>query len=160
MKRIALLLIALVVSLPAFAQLKDPQNGDIGARFKTEFPSREAAFDYITQKVLLPMRIVPARADRTIGYIVTERVFYQGSYNADFIFMVFETEEGVVIDLKNRSYESNTGITAYPCYSNTYNSRAMSGSPSKSFWIVYSSIMKQIPFIEMEYFKEFHNLGL
>ena len=76
MRKIALFAILLAFSATLFAQ--EPEKGDIGVVVASNFTEEEDAMRFVVREIMFPLNLVPDVYDKDLGYIVTERFFYQG----------------------------------------------------------------------------------
>lgn len=130
----------------------EPQKGDDAVVLTTEFASVEDAMDYVTREVLLPMDIMPLRYDFGLGYLVTERVNYQGEMNCDYTF-VFSSDRGnILIKIRPRDYSNSRSLDTYTDYSMQYRPGAMKGSPALGYWDMFTAIVSRIPSVKVNYY--------
>jgi len=130
----------------------EPKNGNDGCIIFTEFETIQDAMTYVIQDVLLPRRIIPLRYDAEYGILVSERTYYKGNFNCDFI-LAFKMDNGrVQIDFYSRDYGYSQTTASMPTSYNYYNDKAMKGSPAAAFWQLFSGIVADIPSLSIHYY--------
>lgn len=150
MKRIAVFIAILLLAIPASAQHSEPEKGDIGAIVVSNFQEEEDAMRFVVREILFGMNIVPDVYDKDLGYIVTERFFYLGWMNCQFVLFFKNVGTNVAVKIIGRNYEANMGEGMHrgPM---TYG-KGMEGSPVKSYWAFLTGIAEKIPHSSIEYF--------
>ena len=150
MRKIALFAILLAFSATLFAQ--GPEKGDIGVVVMSNFTDEEDAMRFVVRDILFPLNLVPDVYDKDLGYIVTERFYYQGLLNCQFVLFFKESSDGVMVKIIGRDYNSDrgeglhTGPMKY--------GKGMKGSPVESYWNYLTGIAEKIPHKSLEYFSK------
>lgn len=148
MRKIALFAILLAFCATLFAQ--EPEKGDIGALVVSTFSEEEEAMRFVVRELMFPLNLVPDVYDKDLGYIVTERFYYIGLMNCQFVFLFKSTEDGVAVKIIGRDYNSNrgegmhSGPMAY--------GKGMKGSPVEAYWNYLTGFAQKIPHKSLEYF--------
>ena len=152
MKKIITAIVLSLVCLQAWAQHSSPEKGDIGAIVTSRFQEEEDAMRFVVREILFKMNIIPDVYDKDLGYIVTERFYYQGWMNCQFVLFFKSTGENVSVKIIGRNYEANSGEGMHrgPM---SY-AKGMDGSPVKSYWTYLTSIAERIPNSSIEYFSK------
>ena len=150
MKRIATFIALLLLVIPAAAQHSEPEKGDIGAVIVSTFQSEEDAMRFVVRDILFQYNLIPDVYNAELGYLVTERFFYQGWLSCQFVMFFKADGDSVKVKIIGRNYDSNMGEGMHrgPM---TY-AKGMDGSPVKSYWTRLTSIAEKIPHSSISYF--------
>ena len=148
MKR-SLIVVLLFLASVTGIYAQEPEKGDIGALLMSTFTNEEEAMRFVVRDILFPMNIIPDTYDKDLGYIVTERFYYAGWLNCQFVMFFKETSEGVAIKIIGRDYNSDRGegMHSGPM---TY-TKGMDGSPVDLYWKYMRAIVKKIPHKSLDY---------
>lgn len=150
MRRIALFAILLAFSATVFAQ--EPEKGDIGAVVLSNFKDKDDAMRFVVQELLFPLDIVPEVYDNDLGYIVTERFYYQGGLNCQLVFFFKASYDGVSVKITGRDYNTNRGVGLHSGPMSY--AKGMRGSPVEAYWNLLTGLAQKIPHKSLEYYSK------
>ena len=151
MKRILLsVIVAGMAFVPGMAQHSQPEKGDIGAIVYSKFENKEDAMQFVVQEILFRMNIIPETYDADLGYLVTERFYFQGWLNCQFVFMFKTDGDRIAVKILGRNYENNQGSGMHR--GPMKYAKGMPGSPVDSYWGYLTGIAEKIPSSSIEYF--------
>lgn len=150
MKRLIITFLFALFAAAALAQHQEPEKGDIGALVSSKFQSEEDAMRFVVREILFKHNIVPETYDAGLGYIVTERFYYQGWLNCQLVMMFTTSGEGVTVRIVGRDYNTNRGegMHSGPM---SYG-KGMKGSPVEAYWSFLMLVAETIPHDSVEYF--------
>ena len=150
MRKIALLAILLAFSATMFAQ--GPEKGDIGVVVASNFTEEEDAMRFVVREIMFPLNLVPDVYDKDLGYIVTERFYYQGWLSCQFVMFFKASSDGVAVKIIGRDYNTNRGEGMHSGPMKFGN--GMKGSPVEAYWGYLTGIAEKIPHKSLEYFSK------
>ena len=150
MRRIALFAILLAFSATLFAQ--EPEKGDIGVVVASNFTEEEDAMRFVVREILFPLNLVPDVYDKDLGYLVTERFFYQGWLSCQFVMFFKASSDGVDVKIIGRDYYTNKGEGMHQGPMKYGN--GMKGSPMEAYWSYLTGIAEKIPHKSLKYFSK------
>ena len=150
MKRI--LLIAALMGAAFWAGAQEPEKGDIGALLMSKFTEEEDAMRFVVRELMFPLNLVPETYDKDLGYLVTERFFYQGWLSCQFVFFFKTAGDGVAVKIIGRDYNMNKGEGMHQ--GPMKYAKGMKGSPVESYWNYLTHFAEHIPHTSLEYISE------
>ena len=151
MKKIVFIIVALLIAVYASAQV--PKNGDTGAKIVSNFTNVNDGMRFVVQDILFQLDLVPDVYDEDLGYIVTERFFYDKSdtwCSCQFVFIFMATPEDVVVKITGRDYENLTNSNMH--YGPLEYKKG--GKAEEAYWKCLTDMANKIPHKSLSYYRK------